>query len=89
MLDILLWIIIPALIGFNLNKQTLAYIIKKMEQFWILRKLSGGVWVLFDNGEWSQCSWSDKEKGYLINPYTKGMFHINLINIVKIEDHSR
>lgn len=54
----------------------------------IYRWYKGGLWVHFATNEWIQCTWYDKELGYINNKFDGGMFHIKFNLITKIEDYS-
>ena len=54
----------------------------------IYRRLMGGVWVHFSNGEIIRTEWyGDKKEGYLAHPQG-GVFHVSFNMVSKVQDYT-
>ena len=66
----------------------LRWLYNQAEQYYLYRRIKGGLWVHFENGQWIQCTWNDKKAGYINNKFDGGTFHTKLKLIKKIEDYT-
>lgn len=64
-------------------------VITNLPRIKLYRFFRGGLWIHFDNGQWIQTTWINREdfpKEYLNHPQG-GEFHKSLTNILKIEEY--
>jgi len=63
-------------------------LVRPLPNTWKLKRMvSGGVWVLFKNGEWANCKVYESSEGYFVNPHDWGHFHKTFNAIVSIETY--